>query len=103
MKIVESMNTRAPDGTSSSVKEPFLVSQQASDFAPVQLQRPPGRGDDTRFGPTTAGIVEIALEGLSEDRAHLLPLPYGFELRAAEQVLIENGTDLAACHIMTLA
>jgi hypothetical protein len=103
MKIVESMNTRASGGTSSSVKEAFLVSQEPGDGAPVELQHPPGGGDDARFGSAAAGIIEIALEGLAKNRAQLLPLPNGFDLGAAKQVFVEKGADLAACHVMTLA
>src|SRR5713226_8089233 len=100
MKIVESRKIRVAADTRSSVKQTTFVDKQPVDLPAVQFQHAPRFGNHTRRRCPPAAFSKVPLERFADNLAHLLALSQRLQLRAAEEVLVEQCADFATCHIM---
>src|SRR5216684_1995795 len=103
MKIEESMKTRAPAGRRSSLKQRVVLGQRLSKDTAGGREAVPGPRDHAA-GVTGLPLPgQMALQGLADDLADLLVLPDGLELRAPEEVLVEQRAHFSAGHVMMIA
>src|SRR5436309_13180069 len=98
MKIVESRKIRVAATTRSSVKQAAFVDKEPVDLPAVQFQDAPRVGNHTGCRSPAAAFSKVSLERFAENLAHLLPLSNRFQLGAAEEVLVEQCTDLTTGH-----
>ena len=70
---------RLPDGILSSVKDAWLVAQQAFDERRLHAHHPAGVSDDVARHRAVGGVGQISVEGLADDVTDLSSLAGGLE------------------------
>ena len=86
----------------SSVKLAVLFFCKPRNSPPVEFQDAPAVGDDTGSCPATDPFRQVPFERLAQNRTDVLALPDGLQLGTANQVVIQDRTDLSP-HVMTVS